>query len=297
MQLSIIDTEAIYRRLLDTPDAARREAIYREDLLAPFGGLFRAFGGGDSLAQAKAWTLYTSEEFANNARPTIVSILDRLASADAWRTTATALERGVAAFAPYADRIALGTVTCALVIAGKARANPLDRGYTGFGGMPGYVLVVYSDPNDYTLPRIGGASVHELNHNARFSAFPFNPMTVTVGEYIVAEGLAEAFAAELFGEGVVGFYVTDVAEEDLPAARRTIGDALDVTGFDAVRGYIFGDTIAARMGLPLAGAPDYAGYALGYRTVRQYLERTGKTAAEATFVPAAEIIAASGFFA
>jgi uncharacterized protein YjaZ len=45
------------------------------------------------------------------------------------------------------------------------------------------------------------------------------------------------------------------------------------------------------------GAPDYAGYAIGYHVVRQYLERTGKTAAEATFVPASEIIDASGFFA
>jgi uncharacterized protein YjaZ len=296
MELTVIDTEAIYRRLLGTPDAARREAIYREELLAPFGGLFRVFGGGDPLAMAGNWTLYTPEQFADSARPTIAALVDRLAAADAWRATAEALERGRAAFVPYAERVALETVTCALVIADKRRAHPLDRGYTGFGGIPGYVLVVYSDANDYTLPRIGGASVHELNHNMRFSAFPFNPRTVTVGEYIVAEGLAEAFAAELFGAEVVGFYVADFKEEDQQAARRTIGAALDTTGFDAVRGYIFGDTLAAHQGLPAAGVPDYAGYALGYRTVRRYLERTGKTAAEATFVPSAEIIAASGFF-
>ncbi len=297
MTLTIIDTETVYRRLLDTPDAARREAIYRDDLLAPFAGMFRVFGGGDPLVQAKGWTLYTPEEFAGDARPAIVSILDRLGAADAWRKTTAALERGVAAFAPYADRIPLETVTCALVIADKERAHPLDRGYTGFGGIPGYVLVVYSDPNDYTLPRIGGATVHELNHNVRFAVYPFNPMTVTIGEYIVAEGLAEAFAVELYGEEVAGYYVTDFDEGDLTTAQRVIGGALDATGFDAVRGYIFGDTIAARMGLPLVGAPDYAGYAMGYRVVRQYLERTGTTAAAATFVPAAEIIAASGFFA
>lgn len=300
MQLSIIDTEAIYRRLLATADAGEREMIFREELLAPFAGLFRVFGGGEPLAVARAWTMYTPEEFAasaDGARPAITAILDRLAAADAWRTMATALERGRVAFAPYAARLALETVTCALVIADTRRANPLDRGYTGFGGIPGYVLVVYSDANAYTLPRIGAASVHELNHNVRFSAFPFNPRAVTLGEYIVAEGLAEAFAAELCGEQVVGYWVTDFAEQDLPTARRVIGGALAVSGFDAVRGYIFGDTLAAQMGLPVAGVPDYAGYALGYRTVRRYLARTGTTATAATFVPAAEIIAASGFFA
>jgi uncharacterized protein YjaZ len=115
-------------------------------------------------------------------------------------------------------------------------------------------------------------------------------------DYIVAEGLAESFAAELFGEEVVGYYVTDFNEEELATAKRVIGSALDITGFDAVRGYIFGDTIAAHMGLPKAGVSNFAGYAMGYRVVRQYLERTGKSVAEATFLPSHEIIAESGFF-
>ncbi len=259
--------------------------------------MFQVFGGGDPLALAKGWGLYGPDEMANGARAAITSILDRLDAHDAWTRTAEALQRGRAAFAPYGDRIPLGGVTCGLLIADKGRANPLDRGYTGFGGIPGYVLVVYSDPNDYTLPRLGGAAVHELNHNVRFSVFPFNLMSVTVGEYIVAEGLAEAFAAELFGEDLVGYYVTDFDQAELATAQRVIADALDVSGFDAVRSYIFGDTISAQMGRPAVGVPNYAGYAIGYRVVRRYLDRTGVTVAQATLVPAAEIIATSGYFA
>jgi uncharacterized protein YjaZ len=108
--------------------------------------------------------------------------------------------------------------------------------------------------------------------------------------------LAEAFAAELFGEGVVGYYVTEFPEAELAAATRAVGAALDATGFDTVRAYIFGDTITARAGRPAAGVPDFAGYALGYRAVRAYLRRTGMSVVEATFVPAAEIIAGSGLF-
>ena len=143
--------------------------------------------------------------------------------------------------------------------------------------------------------------MHEVHHNVRFSLFPFNPMTVTVGEYMIGEGLAESFAAELYGEDVVGFYVTDFDEMELERTRHVIGSALNVTGFNEVRGYIFGDALAKHMGLSQVGVSDYAkpgsaGYAIGYRLIQQYLERTGKMVAEATFVPAQEIVAESGFF-
>jgi uncharacterized protein YjaZ len=296
MKLRIIDVESIYRRLLTITNANERESIYRQELLAPFEGMIRVFGGGDPLALAKMWTLYTPEDFASETRLMIEGLVDQMVAGDAWRRSAAALEQGVAAFAPYADRVPLDAVTCALVLMDANRANPLDRGYSGFGGIPGYVMVTYSQANDYTLPRVEGASVHELNHNVRFSVIPFLPMQVTVADYIVAEGLAESFAAELYGEEVVGHFVTDFSEEELTTARRIIGGALEVTGFDAVRGYIFGDTLAELMGLPKAGVPNFAGYAIGYRIVRQYLQRTGKSVAQATFLPSREIIAESGFF-
>ena len=296
MEIKIIDTASLYRRLLASTDLPQSEHLYRQELLEPFEGMFRIFGGGDALQLAKMWGLYTPEDFGTPARAKIESLLAELTTSDAWKKAVEALDRGRQAFAPFGSRLRLETVTFALVLADLSRANPIDRGYTGFGGIPGYVLAVYSDANGYTLPRLGGACVHELNHNLRFSAFPFMPMQVTVGDYIIAEGLAEAFAAELFGEEVVGYYVTDFDEEELATAKRVIGGVLDVTGFDAVRGYLFGDTISTHMGRSKMGVPDFAGYAIGYRVVRQYLRQTGKTVAEATFVPAGEIIAASEFF-
>ena len=70
-----------------------------------------------------------------------------------------------------------------------------------------------------------------------------------------------------------------------------------MTDFGAVRGSILGDTLSTDMGLPEAGVPDHTGYAIGYRLVRQYVERAGQTVAEATRIPANEIIAVSGFLA
>lgn len=125
---------------------------------------------------------------------------------------------------------------------------------------------------------------------------PINFMQVTLAYYMIMEGLAEAFAAELYGEDLVGYYVTDFNDAEIEQAKQVIGGALDVTGFNAVRGFIFGDALADTWGFPKAGVPNYAGYAIGYRVVQQYLRRTGKTVAEATFLPAEQIIAESSYF-
>jgi uncharacterized protein YjaZ len=296
MKLQIIDVESIYRRLLNSASMQEREAIYRQELLAPFAGMMRIMGGGDPLVQAKMWTLYTPEDFDGEQRPIIAEMVRRLSDDGAWQRSAAALERGVAVFAPYSDRIAPDTIACAVVLTKHNSAMP-GRGYSGFGGIPGSLMVTLSLADDYTLPRVGPASAHELNHNVRFKIVPFLPMHVTVADYIIAEGLAEAFAAELFGEDLVGYMVSDLSEEELTTARRIIDGALEVSGFNAVRSYIFGDTIAASWGLPSAGIPDFAGYAIGYRVVQRYLQRTGRTAVEATFLPSQEIIAESRFFA
>jgi uncharacterized protein YjaZ len=296
MKLQIIDVESIYRRLLNSASAQEREAIYRQELLAPFEGMMRIYGGGDDpLAWAKMWTLYTPEDFDGEQRPIIEEMVRRLTDDGAWQRSTVALERGVAAFAPYTDRIGLDTISCAVVLT-KHNNNMPGRGYAGFGGILGHLMVSLSLTDDYTLPRVGPALVHELNHNVRFKIVPFLPIHVTVADYIIAEGLAEAFAAELFGEELVGYFVTDFNEEELATARRVIGGALEVSGFNAVRSYIFGDTITATQGLPRVGVPDFAGYAIGYRVVRQYLQRTGRSVVEATFLPSQEIIAESGFF-
>ena len=171
-----------------------------------------------------------------------------------------------------------------------------QRGYSGFGGIPGFIMVTYGEVNAYTLSRLQGATAHELLHNIHFSIMSFNPMRATVGEYIVAEGLAESFAAALFGEDVVGYYVTDFDPAQMNSARETIGAALDKSGFNVIRGYVFGDTLAESMGFDKAGVPDYAGYAVGYHVVQAYLKHTGQTVPEAVFVPARQIIAESGFF-
>lgn len=114
---------------------------------------------------------------------------------------------------------------------------------------------------------------------------------------MVLEGLAESFAAELYGPEYVGPWVSSLNPEETARAKNILGQALGVSGFDKIRAYIFGDEISKQWGGPALGLAHCAGYAIGYQVVQAYLQRTRHTATEATFVPYGEIIEVSGFFA
>lgn len=293
MKFEIVDTERAFRDLLAAGDKAARQRIFEERLVEPFRGMIDTLGGGGAAALA-GWGM-SPDLFAGERGERTAGIVETLAAHDAWRRAERALNRGREAFADRLDQIPLETIVFGLFIADMSGV-PSQRGYTGFGGIPGWIMTVYGDPDAYNLERIEAVTVHELHHNVRGTLFPSNPITMTVGEYMILEGLAESFAAELCGPDKIGYWVTDFDESRLEEACRTIGGALDVSGFAAVRGYIFGDTTAKRMGFPAAGVPDFAGYAIGYRIAQAYLAKTGRTVAEATFVPASEIIEKSGFF-
>jgi uncharacterized protein YjaZ len=294
MEFNVLDTESIYRRLLDAPDTAEREAIFRRELVEPFAGLVELFGGGDGLSHFALWGMtpdyYAPENHALLAR------LDSFRAARAWERTSQALDRCAQAVAPFANRIPVRDVVVGLMLTDPARMAPGDHGYSGFGAVPGWLMTIFSNDSPDALRRIESVTAHELHHNIHTRIFPFNPMGTSVAQYMVMEGLAESFAAALFGNATLGHFVTDFDESRLDSARAIMRDGLNATGFGLIRAYIFGDTIAQTMGMPVLGLPDFAGYALGYRVVQAYLARTGRSIVETTFVPADEIVHESRFF-
>lgn len=294
MKFNVIDTENIYRRLLDTPDAASRAVMFNDELVAPFSGLAKVFGM-DGQTAFKMWGM-APDLFGGDHRDKLRATIETMAAANAWGRAAEALAEGAAAFAKYADRIPQNPITFGLMLADMSAA-PWSKGYTGFGAIPGWVMTVYGEPSEYNLARVKPATAHELHHNIFGAVFPNKPMIATVGEYMIGEGLAESFAAELYGAELTGPWVTDFDEARLEETRRLFADALHITGFDEVRKYIFGDVMADFMNWPKTGIAPLAGYAIGYRVVQAYLQRTGKSVVETTFVPAWEIIEESRFFA
>jgi uncharacterized protein YjaZ len=293
-----VPTDEYYRAIIAAPDVEARRRLFSEKFIRPWkpmmdmlGGMFNA-DPADEFAVARAWAWVLPEDLTEAP-----DALRKLEEADAWAVAARALSEGAARFEPYADRLEMDSVEGWLVIADPARADPMGRGYTGAIDFTQPRMVAQFDtPNDYNLPRLPGLVVHELHHLIRLRLFPWDAQATSVADYVVHEGMAESFAASLYGEDIVGYYVTDFAEAELDTARALVRDGLEETGFDVIRGYIFGDHLAEKFGFSKAGMPAYGGYAIGYRVVQAYLKRTGATVEEATLQPAGEIIRQSGFF-
>jgi uncharacterized protein YjaZ len=299
MNFNVIDTADIYRRVIAADDPAEKADIYLTELLQPFAPMYQRFGiavdgDRDALNNSLAmWGMLTDQTLTESG----LEPIQRLEAANAWKRTEAAMQRSIAAFATSPTEIPLDNVQVAIVLSDPAKEQPDSRGYSGFGAMPGYIMPVFSDPNAYNLARVEPLLAHEFHHNARFAVTPWESPDVSVGRYIIDEGLAESFATELYGEDLLGFMVEDRTEVEIEGARSVIGAALDVTGFNVTRSYIFGDKIAERMGMQPVGVPPFGGYAIGYHVVQQYLKRTGKSVVESTFLSHEEIIEESGYFA
>jgi uncharacterized protein YjaZ len=300
MNINWILTNEYYHRILDTSDGDIRQQLYLDLFVQPWkqmmdmvGGRFGSNGSDDPLAGAKAWNWLLPQQTAE-----IAAMLEKMETADAWAEGHEALIEAAARFEPYADRIPFDTVEGWLVLAEPAKSHSFEKGYTGATDwMSPRLIGQFWEPNEYNLPRIGGLLAHEMHHLIRLKAFPWDMMNTTVADYIVLEGTAESFAGSLFGEDKIGYFIVEYEQEDFDTARRLIGEGLHKTGFNVIRSYIFGDTLAEQSGFePLGGMPTYGGYTIGYHVVQAYLKRSGRTIEEATFVSADEIVAESGFF-
>jgi uncharacterized protein YjaZ len=297
MEITLYDTLSATRRVINAPISERRR-IYRECLIEPLRDYWtttlRRFApqmsDDETTAMKVLWDVDLEADLSE-----YMQALDRLEQFDAWNKAEAALHLAARTFEATGRSCAEEHITGILLL-GNPRDRifmELNRGYAG-AQIPGYVMLPIW-PNDYNLPRIPAALVHEFNHRVRLTREPWT-LATTVGQYIVLEGLAESFAAELYGPKYVGPWVTSLSSDETERSRTIIGQALDVSGFDKIRAYIFSDEIARQSGLPEVGLPHCAGYTIGYQVVQAYLRRTGKTATEATFVPYGEIIEASGFF-
>ncbi len=298
MDITIFDTLSAMRAVIAAPVSERR-AVYRERLIEPLRDYWyiatKRFNPQASEDEGMAIKMLWDVDLEEADLSECARALDRLEEVAAWEKAGAAIRLAARTFEASGRSCAEDHIT-GLLFLGNPRDRifiELNRGYAG-AQLPGYIVLPIW-PNDYNLPRIPAALVHEFNHRVRLTHEPWTFAT-TVGQYIVLEGLAESFAAELYGPEYVGPWVSALDAEQVESARRIIGPALEISGFDKIRAYIFGDEISKQWGFPALGLPHCAGYTIGYQVVQAYLRRTGQSATEATFVPYREIVEESGFF-
>ncbi|AQZ64033.1 unnamed protein product [[Actinomadura] parvosata subsp. kistnae] len=168
-----------------------------------------------------------------------------------------------------------------------------SRGYYGMGGGSEW-LYLLAWPSEEVIGRIGHLAVHEFHHKIRFTNVEWNPVTVTVGEHVIAEGLAEAFVRELSGPEAMGPWSGMVTGEAYERAYEKITADFWLEGMQHTSAYVLGDGPMQRFGQEPRGIPDMAGYAVGLNLVDRALAGAGLTATEATLLPAAELLRRGG---
>ncbi|MFS0838761.1 DUF2268 domain-containing protein [Paenibacillus sp. 1P03SA] len=294
MNIKSLRSDQVYRKVLQAPPQEKVE-LFRQEMMAPFMKKweiqqipFKAEepGGFDVIA------LNNLMGMAPLQITTEISKEIALISSDSfWQECEEAVERSLNLFPQNGVNLRVSDYLFTILLGNpNSPSLLLNEGYTGDGGIPGYIFCTLL-PNDYTLPRIKAALAHECNHNVRYQFIEWDHSAVTLGELIVSEGLAENFATAMFGKELLGPWVSKTKRENLnKRIKPVLKHKLQLTGFQNMAPYLYGDELAKLQNAVPVQMPYCAGYACGYYLIHYYLEKTGKTIFEATVTPARSIL-------
>ncbi|MPQ25103.1 DUF2268 domain-containing protein [Bacillus paralicheniformis] len=294
----LIETLDQYRELLSINDVEDRKNYFRYTMMAPFKEMWNLLNVPIKAKQENGYDVLIATKMLGYADISndeqIRQGLNELENQNVCVLVENTIKNCIEIAVKSGLKLKADEIKFGLFVANPDQLK-LQKGYTGFGGIPGFITVnIY--PNEYNIPRIPAVIAHEFHHNIRFSYFDWDHGNVTVGDYLVIEGIAESFAKELYGEEQLGPWVTSMDKDDLEYSIHVIREALDIKGFAEVSSYMFGDEIAKQEGYQPVGLSFCAGYAVGYEVVQSFMKKNNKTIFEATLIPSDEIIKGSGLF-
>lgn len=283
----------IYRKILSA-DPGKKDDIFRYELMSPFQDKWdcyhiplkaRQAGGYDIVMACNMMGLLTPSKMGEDVSHQI----GELADIKLWDTCDQTIRNALKRFEDHGIDLNIEQYLYSILLADPDNAyTVMNEGYCGDGGIPGYIMA-WLVPSSETVRRLPAALAHETNHNVRYQHIKWTN-DITLGEMLVSEGLAENFAASMFGDSCLGPWVTKTDKELMPLIKSVIYDGLSLTGLDNITAYLYGDEMARMQNYPEAGLPYCAGYATGYYLIKYYLEKTGISIEEATVLSADEIL-------
>lgn len=294
MNVNAVRSDAVYKKIMAAP-LGKRNDIYRYELMMPFEKKWACYSIPMKATTNNGYDVIMASGMLGQIAPTNVDgsqakSIEMLSSDLLWTECQKSIERSLACFSDNGIDLHVKEYLYSILLAEPE--NPyiiLSKGYSGEGGIPGYIFA-WLVPSDYTVNRLPVCLAHETNHNVRFQFIKWKN-DITLGEMVVSEGLAENFATHLYGEDMVGPWVSKTDMQTLNEyIKPIIHDGLGVQGLDNLNAYLYGDEIAALQNSTPVGLPYCAGYACGYHLIKHYLKKTGKSIVEATILPASEIL-------
>lgn len=289
-----VRSDEIYRRIMEAP-MDKKDDLYRYELMKPFEQKFMMYhcplkakqSGGYDVVMASGMLGYLLPQKIGESENEYIQELN---DEKLWENCRKSIQDSLQKFIDVGMDLPIKEYLFTLVLANPdSPYSKMNDNYCGDGGIPGYIIGSLV-PSEHTKSKIPVALAHETNHNIRFQYIKWSN-DISLGEYMVCEGLAENFATYLYGEENVGPWVSKTDMETLNEyIKPLMKEALDVQGFDNITSYMYGDEMAIMQNYITAGMPYCAGYACGYHMVKYYLRKTGKSIVEATVLPAEEIL-------
>ena len=146
-----------------------------------------------------------------------------------------------------------------------------DKGRVSSGEM--FTKKIVTIPVEESLEKIEETIAHEINHIIRYEKFGY-PKTLL--DSIICEGLAVYFS-KYFGYEQKGLF-EEIEDEEIKAVDEFIKNK-DREDFDFNKWFFGSDDIKR-----------WFGYRLGYKIINKYIENTGESIFDATFVESEEIM-------
>ena len=294
MKMTAIRSDRIYREMMNAAPA-EKENIYREKLMKPFEFKWACVGiplkaetlGGYDVVSAAAMSGYYAPTQITRERS---AEIDEISKEAFWEDCEASIRNALAGFEQHGIQLPTQEYRFTVVLSDPHSPMTAMAGdYCGDGGIPGYIIGSIV-PNARALSLLPVALAHETNHNVRWQFMQWSSQ-ITLADMIVSEGLAETFAATMFGEDKVGKWVRETTPETLNGiVKPMIKENLMTSDFQALSSYLYGDEIMALRGGQPIGMPYCGGYACGYALIKHYLKKTGASIYEATITPTAGIL-------
>lgn len=287
MTITVLDTYTGMARVLRAPVAERPALLHT--MLEPIAGMYRYAPGDVDLVAVHQQTFGFP---IDRDEDRCLEALEALATAGAWDRIQRGMDQALSVLRTANPDLEVPDITVLLLLGDPSDTHFMDtvRGLVGFGGISGYISITLW-PHEINLERMEPNAVHELHHNLRYApgGVVWDPSVVTVGEHVVGEGLADAFARQLYGDAL-GYTPIGVPHLNDDEVLTRVVSGLGVTGMENFTAWVHGDASAEQLGVTPVGLPTGAGYAVGNRLVDAYLKETGQSAAEALHADSATVI-------
>ena len=294
MIITAIRSDAIYRKMKDAAPA-EKENIYRDELMKPFEFKWACVGiplkaeteGGCDVVSATAMSGYYAPAQITQERS---AEIDQISKETFWADCENSIRNTLSGFEQHGIQLPKQEYVFTVVLSDPHSPMTVMAGdYCGDGGIPGYIIGSIV-PNARSLSLLPVALAHETNHNVRWQFMQWSSR-ITLADMIVSEGLAETFAATMFGEKKVGKWVRETTQEVLrQTVKPLIRANLMTSDFQTLSSCLYGDEIMALRGGQPIGMPYCGGYACGYALIGHYLKKTGASIYEATITPTVKIL-------